>query len=166
MHLMFGGKRCWHRGCSTLVSVMSINPLTALAVPVGAITANRIVQRLTDQRPFQHFFTSRGEEANRERPETAIQTLDEFGTAVAARLKAAGIETSLRFQLSTDPTGQLRVVGDHPRKERIEAALAGDAELSIAFGQLANAHDLVHAAGSRSAPFTLVINGSDVTLAT
>lgn len=169
---------------------MPITPLTALAIPAAGVAAVQFAERLGENRPFASLLSNVRGDAPTENKESpagqAVRELEDFAALVRERLAAAGIQTSIRFELTSDENGQLRVVGEHPKKRRIEQALAGDDDLARAFSQLAASQHLGQAehrhaqfaqqyvSGDNptvntspvSAPsrFSVVINGDEVTI--
>ncbi len=75
----------------------------------------------------------------------AEQELGRFQEALRRRLADAGINTSLSFRLEDDGQGGV-AVGDHPRKDQIEQALAEDPTLAATFQYLASTFNLLRAA--------------------
>lgn len=68
-----------------------------------------------------------------------------FRSELGNRFQAAGIDTSVPFDLWVDASGKVRVAGDHPDKLRIEALLAGDPGLANLARQLAGTVSLMRA---------------------
>lgn len=137
-----------------------MTPLTALAVPAASYAAVKLAAHVSEHQPFRRFLQSAlaggklpeadpssGHSDAADPDAQADGLLERLREAIAARLAGAGIDTSVRFQLGGDPLDGLRVVGDHPQRQQIEQALAGDADVLRAFAQLAAAHRLneIHA---------------------
>ncbi len=125
---------------------MPIAPLTALAIPAAGVAAVKLAERLGENRPFAGLLANvRGAKSAapaNDPAQKSARDLGEFAALVRERLSAAGVQTSIRFELTADADGKLRVAGEHPKKQRIEQALAGDDELAAAFAQLAASHHL------------------------
>ncbi|MDR1126103.1 MAG: hypothetical protein LBM64_08640, partial [Deltaproteobacteria bacterium] len=68
---------------------------------------------------------------------------DVFVEAVSHTLGAAGIDLSHKVTLRLNQAGELGPAGEHPEKERIEAALAKAPELSSAFREIASQSELL-----------------------
>ena len=103
---------------------MTIAPLIAVGVPAAGLAAARLAQQWGETRPFAGLFSG---SASTEAPPTdpVAQQLAELNTLVQQRLQAAGLETSIRFELYSDAQG-LHVAEPHPHREEIEAVLRQD----------------------------------------
>jgi len=60
----------------------------------------------------------------------------EFVGVLSDTLLAAGVDVSQDIILTRDADGNITVAGDHPDKEAIEAAIAGDERLSQAYANI------------------------------
>lgn len=122
---------------------MTITPLAAAAVPAG-IAAIKLARHVHQNQPFRHLLAQlvpAGEDAEATSPDSASEDeLQAFQSLVAERLSAAGIHTSIRFTISSDAAGRLRVSDNHPRGWKIERALADDPDVAAAFERLAAAY--------------------------
>ncbi len=68
-----------------------------------------------------------------------------FQSEVRNRLNAAGLDATRTLELTSDREGKVRVAGDHPDKEKIEAMFADDPELSNDFRQISATGSLIKA---------------------
>ena len=117
---------------------MTINPLVAAAVPAG-VAAVKLGQHVVENRPFRSFFSQLGasEDSLLETSQTTdTDELASFLQQVRGALSKAGIDTKLRFEISSDAGGNLIVGGNHPRQAEIEAALNQSEEVVTAFRHL------------------------------
>jgi hypothetical protein len=129
--------------------------LTAIAIPAATAAATQLVQQITAQRPFASFFgcseegLARGIGASLSHIGSGIGDLmSELQSAIANQLEAAGLDPTTSFDLSSDSGGRL-VVGDHPLRSQIEAALAGDDGIRSKFQQISSLQGLLDAAQRR-----------------
>ena len=179
------------RGGAALIEgisqLMTITPLVAAAVPAG-VAALKLAQHTIEQRPFRnllsHLASPQGEEIAP--PAEGEAELNSFLQLVKERLAAAGIDTPLSFEITSEADGNLRIRGNHPQQDEIEAVLRDDPEVIAAFGRLAATQQLAQAArrqldfaeqyvndpaGAASrlpqqdSEFTVVINGDEIEVA-
>lgn len=68
---------------------------------------------------------------------------DAFVEAVSHTLAEEDIDLSHKITLRLSPEGELGAAGEHPDKEKIDAALAGAPELSSAFREIASQSELL-----------------------
>mgnify|MGYP006969390183 CR=1 FL=1 len=163
---------------------MTITPLAVAAVPAG-IAAVKLAQHVRQQQPFRQLLGGAdAPEANVEELTTQSEA-SQFLELVQHRLAAAGLRTSIRFELSSDEAGNLKV-DNHPQQQQIEQVLNNDPDIVAAFGRLAAESQLAQAARrheqfaeryakdpigaaltsdlptSRSSSFKIVINGDEI----
>jgi hypothetical protein len=69
----------------------------------------------------------------------------DFQKEVNLRLTSMGVDTSQPLDLNTDANGRVKVVGDHPDKDKIEAMFADDPELSNQFRQISSTGSFIKA---------------------
>ena len=69
-----------------------------------------------------------------------------FNDRLGSLFRAAGIDTAQPIDLRSDSQGHVRVVNDHPDKEKIEALFADDPELANQFRGLSAMAALLKAA--------------------
>jgi hypothetical protein len=129
-----------------------MTPLTAIAIPAATAAATQLVQQIAAQRPFASFFgrTDEGLAANIGESLNHIGSgigdlMGELQSAISRQLEAAGLDPATSFDLSSDSGGRL-VVGDHPLRSQIEAALAGDDSIRSKFQQISSLQSLLDAA--------------------
>ena len=77
--------------------------------------------------------------------------LERFRRLVNQRFAQAGIDTLRPIQLEVDPTGGVRVIGDHPDTLRIDQLFAEDPDLISLLNDLASTVQLLRAADQRRA---------------
>mgnify|MGYP003623762405 CR=1 FL=1 len=68
---------------------------------------------------------------------------DAFVDEVYASLSSAGIDLTEKITLRLDGANRLGLTHEHPEKERIETALAGNPALSEAFSEIASQSELL-----------------------
>lgn len=69
----------------------------------------------------------------------------DFQSELRNRLNAMGVDATKTLDLTSDREGKVRVVGDHPDKEKIEAMFAEDPELSNDFRQVSSTGSFIKA---------------------
>lgn len=74
----------------------------------------------------------------------------QFQAEVNNRLLAAGVGITQPLDLTTDASGNVKVVGDHPQKDQIEAMFADDPELANQFRQISATGSLIKACEAHS----------------
>ncbi len=123
--------------------------MAAAAVPAG-IAALKLARHVRENQPFRqllaHLAPADGAALAESQASPSENDLRQLQTLVQQRLAAAGINTSIRFGITSDALGQLQIAGDHPRQREIEQALLGDPEIAAAFHRLAASHQLTQAA--------------------
>jgi hypothetical protein len=117
---------------------MSVSPLSAITTAAAGLAASRIAAGLGRGPSFLSLFAQPAiDEAAPPSPaELQSQKLDALGQRIQQLLRAAGIKTSLPFQLKVEAGGRVCLQSEHPQKERIEAALAGDSQLTAQLAEL------------------------------
>jgi hypothetical protein len=68
-----------------------------------------------------------------------------FEEDVRNRLNAIGVDATQTLELTTDSQGKVRVLGDNPDKEKIEAMFADDPELANDFRQVSSTGSFIKA---------------------
>lgn len=68
-----------------------------------------------------------------------------FESEVRNRLNAIGVDATQTLELTTDKQGKVRVLGDNPDKEKIEAMFADDPELANDFRQISGTGSFIKA---------------------
>lgn len=68
-----------------------------------------------------------------------------FESEVRRRLNAIGVDATQTLDLTTDSEGKVRVVGDNPDKEKIEAMFADNPELANDFRQVSSTGSFIKA---------------------
>jgi hypothetical protein len=128
-----------------------MSPLTAIAIPAVTAAATQLVQEVIAQRPFRSFLA--GDNSLADGPGLGVgdiasqvgQLMEDVHTAIANRLAAVGLDPASEFDLSIDAAGQL-VVGDHPQRDAIAAALADDPSIRNNVAQISGLQHLLEAA--------------------
>jgi hypothetical protein len=125
--------------------------LAAIAIPVATAAATQLVQEIAAHRPFASFLdAATGGATTGELPSVPLMTdigtlMENLRSAIADRLAAAGIDPATSFDLSSDSGGHL-VVGDHPLRDKIAAALDGDPAIRSTFQQISATRSMLEAA--------------------
>ena len=127
-----------------------MSPLTAIAIPAVTAAATQLVQEIIAQRPFRSFLENNN--ALADGPGMGIgdigsqvgQLMEDVRAAIANRLAAAGLDPASEFDLSIDASGQL-VVGDHPQRDEIAAALESDPSIRDRVAQISGMQSLLDA---------------------
>lgn len=128
-----------------------MSPLAAIAIPAVTAAATQLVQEVIAQRPFRSFLGSDNSLADG--PGLGVgdiasqvgKLMEDVRAAIAHRLAAAGLDPASEFDLSIDANGAL-VVGDHPQREAIAAALADDPSIRNNVAQISGLQHLLEAA--------------------
>ena len=111
----------------------SASALTRLTDTAGFATVAPRIQAVLAQMDVS------GEENVVERLSDNVSRLqDGFVDALYATLSGRGVDLSSKMTLKLDNDAQLRVAGEHPEKDRIDAALAEAPELSAAFSEISS----------------------------
>ncbi|MEZ7198428.1 hypothetical protein [Pseudodesulfovibrio karagichevae] len=84
-------------------------------------------------------------------PEELAQKAENVQSRITALFMEQGIPTDPPAELYTDEAGAIRVKGDHPHKDEIEAALAGDEALSNDFRMVSAQAEIQKAAERHTA---------------
>jgi hypothetical protein len=79
------------------------------------------------------------------------QLEEQFAARLDALFAAHGIDTSVPIELRADTFGRIRVMGDHPDAEKIEAFFADSFELQQTFVRISSAQSLLRAAEQHQA---------------
>ncbi len=128
-----------------------MTPLAAIAIPAVTAAATQLVQEIAERRPFASFLSAAtAAVTSHELPplvpmEGLGELMGRLQTALADRLAAAGLDPATSFDLSVDTSGQV-VVGDHPLREQIAAALAGDRTIRDTVAQISATSSMMAAA--------------------
>jgi hypothetical protein len=131
--------------------------LLGMAAPVAANSAGNLLEGTlrTAAVPFTALLqalTSTMSSESEDSASAVIQGLpgnlsmqrDELASQIQKALSSAGIELADPLALRISPTdGHLEVVGDHPQKALIEAALADDPKLAEKFNEVAALEQLL-----------------------
>jgi hypothetical protein len=129
-----------------------MSPLTAIAIPAATAAATQLVQQIAAHRPFASFFghasgeVSAGIGASLSEIGSGIGDLmAQLQSAIAERLEEAGLDPAMSFNVTSDAGGRL-VIGDHPLRDEIADALAGDEAIRSQFQQVSAMQELLAAA--------------------
>ena len=168
---------------------MNVTPLAAAAALPAGIGALKLAQHTVEQRPFRNLWAKlTGPDSEGLAPPATDGTAapQDFLQLVNQRLAAAGIDTSLRFEIFSDAAGSLQVGGNHPQQEEITQVLQNDPAIASAFHRLAASHQLAQAADrhrqfaeqyvhdpagaasrlpQQAFDFSVVINGDEIEIA-
>ena len=98
--------------------------------------------------------------------------LDDLQKLVQQRLSSAGIETSLKFEITSDAAGNLQVAGNHPRLEEIQRALLRDPKIEAAFAKVKASYTAEPGTAAQLSPprdaskpdaqLKIIINGDEI----
>jgi hypothetical protein len=135
---------------------MLFSPLAQVGAAAAVTALGRVVQQVVNSSAsFGHFMASpsgppTGGQVGQPNAAGSTgdlrveeeQALAEFRQQLQDLLRDTGLSTSLRFELQADGQGGIRIVGDHPHRDRIERAINSDQRLLATFHYLATTNTL------------------------